>query len=429
LRWLAAGGAAVAGPRLWSDRASPKLIAAIPKVRWDPAQGEWESARGPDASSLFENIFLGGFECSTHYRRDGTRLDIIAATKHDLFAAEDYGRLKEMGITTCRDAARWHLIEQTANWYTFDSLVPMAQAAQSAEMQVIWDLMHYGWPDHVDIYSSAFPSQFASFAQATVQVLDEYTDPTRPLIVTPINEISFLSWAGGDNAYLNPYARGRGAELKRQLVRAACEAMAAMKDVCPRVRFLHCDPIINVVSRRFSQREMAEAYRLAQYEAFDMIRGDIEPDLGGEPEFLDIIGVNYYRNNQTFYDGTFIDGDHEQYKPLADMLIEVWQRYRRPLVIAETGVEDDERAQWLRYIAGEAGQAMLSGVALHGITWYPILNHPGWEDDRHCRNGLWDYADDLGGRLIHTPLAQELQQQMPALMALRANTLRMTALG
>jgi hypothetical protein len=43
--------------------------------------------------SLFKSFFLGGFECSNHRRSDGRRLDLIAATGHDRWAAHDYAEL------------------------------------------------------------------------------------------------------------------------------------------------------------------------------------------------------------------------------------------------------------------------------------------------------------------------------------------------
>lgn len=54
---------------------------------------------------------------------------------------------------------------------------------------------------------------------------------------------------------------------------------------------------------------------------------------------------------------------------------------------------------------------MQEGVPIEGVCLYPILNHPGWDNDRHCTNGLWDYADDEGNRQIYKPLAAELEQQ------------------
>jgi hypothetical protein len=52
---------------------------------------------------LFQSFFIGGFECATHRRQDGRRLDLIAATHHDVKAAADYRRLAEHGIRTVRD--------------------------------------------------------------------------------------------------------------------------------------------------------------------------------------------------------------------------------------------------------------------------------------------------------------------------------------
>jgi hypothetical protein len=53
-------------------------------------------------------------------------------------------------------------------------------------------------------------------------------------------------------------------------------------------------------------------------------------------------------------------------------------------------------------------------VDLQGICLYPVVNHPGWDDDRHCHNGLWDYADDEGVRPIYVPLAREIERQRRA---------------
>ena len=51
------------------------------------------------------------------------------------------------------------------------------------------------------------------------------------------------------------------------------------------------------------------------------------------------------------------------------------------------------------------------GVPVHGLCLYPILNYPGWDDDRHCQSGLWGYPGPAGEREIHLPLAEELARQ------------------
>lgn len=363
-------------------------------------------------SSLFRSFFLGGFECSTHYLESGKRLDEIAATKHDLLAARDYQLLHSQGIRTVREGLRWHLIEKQQGRYDFSSLLPMLRAALETKTQVIWDLCHYGWPDWLNIFEPGFVTALANLARQFARLWQNETDEI--LFVAPINEISFFSWGGGEFAGLNPYARGRGSELKEQLVRSAIAAIEATWEVDSQTRIAHVDPLIHVLPadpRDPKQAQDAEDYRVSQFEAWDMLGGRQKPHLGGQEKYLDIIGGNYYVHNQWILGGSFISQDHARYRPFREILLEVYARYRRPFFIAETGIEDDLRPSWFRYVCNEAAAALQAGVDLNGICLYPIVNHPGWVDDRHCHNGLWDYPDEKGDREIYQPLADELQHQ------------------
>jgi hypothetical protein len=97
-------------------------------------------------SSVFQSFLIGGFECSTHRTRQGSRLDLTAATSHDRHAEADYRALARHGIRTVRDGLRWHLIETAPGRYDWSSFVPTLRAAQRTGTQVIWDLAHWGWP-------------------------------------------------------------------------------------------------------------------------------------------------------------------------------------------------------------------------------------------------------------------------------------------
>jgi hypothetical protein len=369
---------------------------------------------GAQGESPFRSFFMGGFECSTHRLRSGRRLDVIGATEHDRFVRADYQRLVDAGMRTARDGLRWHLIESIPGTYDFSSVVPMLRAARDTGVQVIWDVLHYGLPDDIDIFGDEFPRRFAAFARAFAEVASRETDDA-PWVV-PVNEISFFAWAAGDVGIFNPFAKGRGDELKFQLLRATIAAIEAMWSVNPAIRIVHTEPMINVVASadRPQDAAPAEAHRQAQYAALDMIAGRIRPELGGREEYLGVLGVNYYVHNQWIYPGghgKMIEPSHPRYRPVWQMLREVYERYRRPMFIAETGIEDEARPAWLRYVGYEARRAILDGVPVHGICLYPIVNHPGWEDDRHCYNGLWDYADANGDREIYEPLARELESE------------------
>lgn len=360
---------------------------------------------------LFQSFWMGGFECSTHRRPDGVRVDVIATTGHDRSARADYSQLASHGIRTVRDGLRWPLIEAVPGRYDWSSFLPQLRAAREAGTQVIWDLCHYGVPDGLDIWRPEFVERFEAFAQAAAWVVRSETDAVPWWC--PINEISFWSWAGGDAGFFPPFAHDRGFELKVQLARAALAAADAVCDVDRLARFVWAEPAIHVACdpSRPDDAPHAEGHRLAQFQAWDLLAGRLWPQVGGREHVLDVVGVNYYPMNQWVHGGPAIGRGHSQYRPLRKILGEVHARYGRPMIVAETGAEADERAEWLRYVGAEVRAARRAGADVQGLCWYPIANHPGWDDDRHCPNGLLGYLGADGVRSVHAPLAAEFARQ------------------
>lgn len=363
---------------------------------------------------LTKSFWIAGFECSCHRRRDGRRLDVIEATRHDRHAAADYDRMRRAGMATARDGIRWHRVERSPGRYDPSSFLPMVRAARDAGVQVIWDLCHYGWPDDIDIFRPQFVDRFAEYAREVARVIANETG--EPGFYCPINEISFWSWGGGDVAYLNPFATGRGFELKTQLVRASIAAIEAIWSVDPQARILHAEPAINVLPNpelpgKAGSPEEAEGNRLAQFQAYDMLEGRLWPQLGGEERYLDVVGVNFYPTNQWVLHGPMVPQGDRRYRPFRHFLREVWERYGRPVMVSETGAPGDERGPWLSYIGREVRAAQRAGVPVEGVCLYPILDYPGWDDDRHCETGLWGYADPSGEREPCLSLQRELERQ------------------
>lgn len=378
---------------------------------------------------LFRSFWLGGFECSAHINRAGQRVDMVAATQHDRQADTDYALLPTQGLCTARDAARWHLIERRAGCYDFASLQAQARAAARNGVQVIWDICHYGWPDDLDIFSGAFVDRYARFARAVARFLADWTDG--PPVYVPINEISFLAHAVGVVGFVDPVYPERGWELKQQLVRAAIAGMDAVRDVDPRARFVQVDPVVNVMAP-YGRPELAdEAARRRewQFHAWDMLAGRLCPELGGGPEYLDILGINFYHDAQWEHDGEPLHWAQTprdpRWTPLSALLCEVWQRYQRPLFLSETSHFGAGRADWLREVTGEVARALRQGVPVGGICLYPILDRPDWNDPAHWHNcGLWDLIPDADGtlqRVLHANYAAELtraQTHLPERAAL-----------
>ena len=404
---------------------SYSTAAVVPQ--WERLFHEVLAERAPPApaGTLFRSFFQGGFECSTHRRaHDRRRLDMVAASQHDEHAAHDYRALGDLGLLTVRDGLRWHLIETAPGVYDWSSVEQQLAGARAAGTQVIWDLLHYGWPDDLDIWSPAFVERFAAFSAAAARVIGPRTTGQR--FYSPVNEISFWAWGGGDAAYLNPFARGRGFELKVQLTRAAIAAMAAVKAVDPEARFVHADPVLNIIPdpHRLHEAWGAEGHRLAQYQGWDMLYGMSWPQLGGRPELLDIVGVNFYSNNQWIHGGPTVGPDHPLYRPFRSILAEVYARYGRPIFVAETGCEGEGRPGWLHYVAAEVRAAIRLGVPVEGICLYPILNHPGWDDERDCPNGLLEHTAHAAGRIAYPPLARAIVEEQRLTLPLLGKGLR-----
>src|SRR5215211_4836035 len=377
-----------------------------------------KTARGTiDHPGHFASFFLGGFESSTHRRADGSRLDLLAATRHDRFVVEDYQALAQHGISTVRDSLRWHLIETSPHRYDWSSVIPMLHAGRGCGTQIIWDLCHYGWPDDIDIWSPAFVDRFARFASAAATLIRDENDGGA--LYCPVNEMAFWAWAGGEVGRFNPCARDRGAELKRQLVRAAVAAGRAIRDVDASAKLVCAEPLINVLAApdRPQDVEDAETKRLSQFEALDLLTGRLEPELGGSPDLLDLVGVNFYPDNQWYFGGSTIPLGHHAYRPLHEMLAEAERRYDRPVFIAETGAEGSARPAWLHYVCSEVEAARGLDVTVEGVCLYPVLDYPGWENERVCPVGLLSMPNERGQRTVCSTLARELRRQQQILTA------------
>jgi hypothetical protein len=358
---------------------------------------------------LFASFFMAGFECSSHRRRDGLRLDLIRASAHDTHAFSDYRRCADLGLVTLRDGLRWHLIETAPGVYDWSTWRPMVRAARAAGVRIVWDMFHYGWPDHLDIGSPEIVDAFARFCAEAVRVHVEETGEA-PL-ACPVNEISFFTWAV-KNRYFPPIDGRHPQWVKRQLIRCALAAVEAMRAVDPGCRFVWAEPLVHVAPHGGFERRKAEANRQLQFQVYDLLLGLREPDFGGGPHAVDAIGLNFYPHNQWYWpDGPTIPMGHHEYRPLADMLCEVAQRYGKPIFIAETGAEGSGRPAWLHYVCDEVGEAQARGADIRGVCLYPITAYPGWDNERHCEVGLFSSVLAGGERKLHAPLAEELQRQ------------------
>ncbi|SEO83327.1 Protoporphyrinogen oxidase [Nitrosovibrio sp. Nv6] len=353
-------------------------------------------------NKIFRSYWQAGYEGADHINISGVPISMNNATKHTDLAYDDYLLLKDFEIGTIRESVGWRSVEKDGR-FDFSPIQKRARAAQELGLQVIWTLCHYGWPDDIDVYSPDFVDRFALYCHRVVDYLESFSSADTVSIYSPINEISFLSWGWVKNRLIssNPAAND-GVELKRQLVRATLKSCEVIWEINPSARILHCDPLIHVVAPhgRPELIDQAREHRESQFEAWDMLCGNRDPELGGAPHFLDLIGLNYYHSNQWQIDHTdqwqlgrslSWHLDHPRRVPLYNLLNEVYHRYRRPMILSETSHVGSGRGAWVKEVAQQAVMARKLGVDLHGICLYPIVDRPDWDDpQRWHKSGLWE---------------------------------------
>ncbi|QHM70062.1 NAD(P)-binding protein [Mixta intestinalis] len=380
--------------------------------------------------TTFASFWQAGYEGADHINPHGEPLAMNETNDHLRRAGEDYAALKAFNISTVRESIGWRLADRHGD-YDFSSLATRLQAAQEHDIQIIWTLCHYGWPDDLNLFSDDFIPRFAAFCGAAARYLAPWS--TQPPVYSPINELSFLSWGLAVGLFPCRYLpqRDPADACKRQLVKATLAACDAIWQADSRARILHCDPIIHIIASEQTPEavQVARSHSNAQFQAWDMLSGRLAPELGGAPRYLDLIGVNYYHDNQWEFPSMarlyWHLGDRRR-KPLHQMLTELHQRYQRPLLLAETSHFGSGRGAWIRDVAAQLAQAQLAGVDLRGACLYPILDRPKWEDlNAWPRSGLWDL--DHNGidpflRLINQSYATALREAQKTLVNFQSFT-------
>ncbi|MBN8825239.1 MULTISPECIES: amine oxidase [unclassified Spirosoma] len=366
----------------------------------------------------FQSFWWAGFECADQLNCFGHRVDLLTQTGHLNLIEADYRRLLPFHIRTVREGIRWSQVEKRAYQYDWSVVKTLLDTGHKLGVQQIWDLCHFGYPDDLSPLHPLFARRFAAMSRAFVQFYRDHY-PDEDLVVTPINEVSFISWLGGDARGTTPYCINQGWEVKRGLMRAYIEAVAAMRELDPTVRILTTEPLVQIVppldatSDQIIEAAIADE---AQFQAVDMLAGYLAPDLGGSPDYLDILGFNYYYNNQWILG--FTDylpwGDaipDPRWLPLRKLLMKAHHRYQKPIALTETSHSGEHRPQWITMIAEECAAVLQAGVPLWGICLYPIIDRPDWDHlDYWHQAGLWD-ADLTGnppGRVLHIPYAHAL---------------------
>lgn len=344
------------------------------------------TARAP----MFRSFWMTGFDGTDHVSGPGAARE-ADATRYRQRIDADYRAARDAGIACVRESVGWRSAARDGA-FDFETVGVRADCARRAGLQVVWTLCHAGWPDDIDVCTTAFVERFRRYARAVARTLAA-GGSEEPPVYAPVNEISFLSWALAETGLVCPQRndlRNRSYELKQQLVRAAIAACDAILEVDPRARFLHSEA---AMPRGPDGVRDARA-RDIQFEAWDMLAGRLEPQLGGHPRYLDVAGVHCHHTHQwrpRTADLVAPSSRAGSRIALHRLLADVHARYDCPLVVSETNRVTATRGEWLRELGDEIGMALEHGVPVLGACLCRAVERPAWEDPR-CWRGrrLWD---------------------------------------
>ncbi|MFN3997225.1 amine oxidase [Algoriphagus sp.] len=343
----------------------------------------------------FKSFVMGGFECADQINGSGNRINLLKETQHDTRVEEDYRELKELGMLTVREGICWSLVEPRPGYYDFDEVLNRIQSAQKYGIEQIWDIIHFGYPDDIYPTHPKFTARFVALCEAFT--IFYFTHSPTELRLIPINEISYISWLSGEIGGAAPFITKYGWELKYLLCKSAIQGIKAIRSIRPTVEVYLVEPLIWVHPWEILDIPQAELENSYQFQAADIIMGKICPELGGSPELIDGVGVNYYWNCQwKLQFGTLPWPDLQNHrKPISELLQLVWERYKKPLFFSETGHFGSGRAEWMEEIYHETSKAIALGVDIRGICIYPLVDRPNWDHlEIYHNSGLWDLSEN-----------------------------------
>ena len=338
--------------------------------------------------TIFRSFLQAGFECGAitwpRGRQKNKRQDFQEGTGHVGSAVRGhYEAAKQLGIRTFRSGIPWHKVLLSGRWEDAPIHRALSMAAE-ADVEVIWDLVHFGFPVGVSPFDPFFPEMLGEFGRRVASISRIYG---QTLWLCPINEPSITAHFCGQVGHWGPAVRRRGYELKRKLVRAQIETIKAVRQAAPEARFLHTDPYTGP--------------RGLETEALDLLAGRVSPALGGSREFVDVVGINHF--------------PHFSGKSIADNIVTLAQHFGRPVLLSETSLHLGhprhggyrDKGEWLRYVMGQCAQAADRGADVAGICWYPAIDSPAWNGRR---GEFWAHGLFRADGSLDPPLAQAFRE-------------------
>lgn len=390
----------------------------------------------------------GGIECSFNCV-NGDYMDQLAYAGHYGRIEKDIERIASLGIKTIRYPVIWERLRPEKNGTTLWSEADTAlNALQRSGMTLVAGLVHHGsGPSYASLLSPDYAVELSSFARA---VAERY-----PWIryYTPVNEPLTTARFSALYGHWYPHCRSDrdfATALVNQM-KGVVLSMQQIRMVNPDAMLLQTEDLAKVYGTPKLQYQV-DFENDRRWLTWDILCGKVTPDhplwsylasAGVREEDLgfflenpcppDIIGVDYYATSERYIDEAVehypehthgsnqferyadveaIRVPHDQPSGIGILLMECWERYQRPIAIAEAhiGCDFDNQIRWFAEIRKVCMHLLNQQVDIRAVTAWSMLGAFGWNTlltrpDGDYESGVFDVTS---GVAVPTPLAEYL---------------------
>jgi len=347
-------------------------------------------------------VVATGIECSAPLIAGGLRRDELLLTDHWNRVEQDLDLVVELGITHLRYGIPFHVVARdpdALDWTWTDAAMA---AIRDRPIEPIVDLLHFGVPD--DIAGIGDPRLIDRYRAYARTFAERY-----PWVrwYTPVNEPYITALHSARLGWWNERLTTHDAFVAALANVAACavigsriirerrpDAIFVQSDACDALRPI--EPAAAEIARFREERELL---------GFDLTYGHLpSPEMqawlsenGLTGDQLDwfmehgtaegaIVGLDYYPNNERIVlaDGTEEPDTRAGFAALGRRYHE---RYRRPIMLAETNSTSDLAVGWLEETWNETVALAESGVPVAGYCWYSLTDQVDWDTCLREPNG------------------------------------------
>ena len=356
---------------------------------------------------MAEFMFATGIENSyptIEWKGKTVRQDELAKTKHYERWREDFGLLKELGITVLRYGPPYYAVHLGAGRYDWTFADETFNALRDQRVTPIVDLCHFGVPDWIGNFQNPdWPRLFVEYARAFARRFPWVR------FYTPVNEIFIAATYSAQFGWWNERLKSDPAFVTalKHLCQANMLAMHAILEEQADAVFIQSEstqyfhpeaPDCMDAARRFNEKrflslDLTYGHHLnaTVYEYLldnGMTREEYHWFLQHHLRSRCVMGNDYYRTNENLVhnDGSLsLSGEIFGYYPITH---QYFARYSLPVMHTETNSLGGEDAVWWLWKEwANVHRLKQDGVPIVGFTWYSLQDQVDWDTGLREDNG------------------------------------------